>query len=188
MTRASCSLRSTHACFSLMNASTSASVTEVSGRGVGLDAVKRAILSMNGDIRVESEAGKGTRFLLRIPLTMALMEGILVRVGGARYVLPAFHVRKFMALPDTMEHRAGRGEAWLDTPEGDLPLVDLAKWLGGSADQAGRPVVVAVEAAGRRGGLVVDEVIGKQQVVVKGLGEGLRDLKGVADFASATRK
>jgi two-component system chemotaxis sensor kinase CheA len=163
--------------------STAEKITEVSGRGVGLDAVKRKIQSLKGSIVVESEAGKGTLFRLRIPLTLALMDGILVRVGNTRYVLPAFQVQGFLAQEATEEHALGTGGKWLATRQGHLPLIDLEENFGNRRDGKLRPVVVQVEAGGRGACLMVDEVLGKQQVVIKELGEGLHDLKGVSGGA-----
>ncbi len=163
--------------------STAEKVTEVSGRGVGLDSVKRKIQALKGSIKVLSETGKGTTFCLRIPLTLALMDGILVRVGLNRYVLPAFQVQGFLALEGTEEHSVGSGSKWLATRQGHLPLIDLERGFGSRRDGKLRPVVVQVEAAGKGACLMVDEVLGKQQVVIKELGEGLHELKGVSGGA-----
>ena len=163
--------------------STAEKITEVSGRGVGLDAVKRKIQSLKGSVNVASETGKGTTFRLRIPLTLALMDAILVRVGHSRYVLPAYQVHGFMGLEGTEEHSVGDGNKWLTTRQGHLPLIDLEMGFGSRREGNLKPVVVQVEAAGRGACLLVDEVLGKQQVVVKELGEGLHELKGVSGGA-----
>ena len=163
--------------------STADKVTEVSGRGVGLDSVKRKIQALKGAINVESETGLGTTFRLRIPLTLALMDGILVRVGQIRYVLPAYQVQGFLAQEGTEEHSIGAGAKWMSTRQGQLPLIDLEANFGIHRDGKFRPVVVQVESAGRGACLMVDEVLGKQQVVIKELGEGLHDLKGVTGGA-----
>ena len=163
--------------------STAEKVTEVSGRGVGLDAVKRKIQALKGSIQVESEEGRGTAFILRIPLTMALIDGIVVRVGPSRYILPSFHVRQFMAFKEAESHRAAQGGEWMTTASGHLPLVELSQWFGCRADQEGQPVLIQVEVGEKEACLLVDEVVGKQQVVVKGLGEHLQGLPGVAGGA-----
>lgn len=163
--------------------STAEKVTEVSGRGVGLDAVKRKIQSLKGSIQVESQEGWGTAFVLRIPLTMALIDGIVVRVGPSRYILPSFHVRQFMAFKEAESHRVAQGGEWMTTTYGHLPLVELSQWFGCRADQDGQPVLIQVEVGEKEACLVVDEVVGKQQVVVKGLGEHLQGLPGVAGGA-----
>jgi len=159
--------------------STAETVTEVSGRGVGLDAVRRKIQSLKGSLTVESEPGQGTKFRLRIPRTLLLMEGILVRMGSERYVLPASQVLGFLALDGTQTHAVGEGRQWLDTDQGQLLLIDLEEDFGSRVDGKTRSLAVQVEVDGRRACLVVDEVLGKQQVVLKELGESLHDLKGV---------
>ena len=163
--------------------STAEKVTEVSGRGVGLDAVKRKITGLKGSIQVESREGQGTAFILRIPLTMALIDGIVVRVASNRYILPAFHVRQFLAFREMESHQVAQTREWLTTPFGQLPVVELSEWFGLGAQKGSQSVVVHVEVGDKQACLVVDEVVGKQQVVVKGLGEHLLGLPGVAGGA-----
>ncbi len=163
--------------------STADKVTEVSGRGVGLDAVKRKILALKGSIQVESHEGQGTAFIFRIPLTMALIDGIVVRVGSSRYILPSFHVRQFLALKETESHQVSGSRGWLTTAFGHIPVVELSEWFGCAAAKGNQAVVVHVQVGDREACLVVDEVVGKQQVVVKGLGEHLQGLPGVAGGA-----
>jgi two-component system chemotaxis sensor kinase CheA len=163
--------------------STAEKVTEVSGRGVGLDAVKRTVQSLKGAIQVESFEGKGTSFIIRIPLTMALIDGIVVRVGTSRYILPSFHVRQFLALKDTESHQLSQSQSWLTTDFGHIPVVKLSDWFGCQSQNHQQTVVVHVEVGDRQACLVVDEVVGKQQVVVKGLGEHLQGMPGVAGGA-----
>ncbi len=164
--------------------STADQVTEFSGRGVGLDVVRRKIQTLRGTIALESEPGQGTTFKLRIPLTLALMEGVLVRVGRERFILPASQVQGFLALNQTEEHSVGNGAKWLHASEGHWPLIELKKTFGERAAAPARgdsetSVVVQVEAEGQKACLIVDEVLGKHQVVLKELGENLRELRGV---------
>jgi two-component system chemotaxis sensor kinase CheA len=163
--------------------STAEKVTEVSGRGVGMDAVKKKIESLKGIVRVSSRKGQGTKFHLRIPLTLALMDGILVRVGAHRCVLPAAQVRRFWAWEDTREHQWGARGGWIQTGDDNQPLMDLGQWFGRGTERSRRLVVVEVEAAGVQSCFLVDEVLGKQQVVIKGLGEVFHDLPGVSGGA-----
>jgi two-component system chemotaxis sensor kinase CheA len=162
--------------------STAESVTDISGRGVGLDAVRSRIQALKGDIQVSSLPGQGCRFSIRLPLTMALVEGILVRVGESRYVVPAGQVRRFSALDQAQEHRLGAGR-WVESEGASLPLIDLEARFGDPAEASGRPVALHVQSLGREAMLVVDEVLGKQQVVAKSLGAGLQHLDGVAGGA-----
>jgi two-component system chemotaxis sensor kinase CheA len=171
--------------------STAAAVTDISGRGVGLDAVRTRIHALKGDIQVQSLPGQGCRFSLRLPLTMALVEGILVRVGQERYVIPAGQIRKFEAYDPAMRHSLGKGHpsagsgqvhSWLEASGKSLPLLDLSRFQNRARD-ASRPVALHIESLGRQAVLVVDEVLGKQQVVAKGLGAGLQSLDGVGGGA-----
>jgi two-component system chemotaxis sensor kinase CheA len=163
--------------------STAASVTDISGRGVGLDAVHSKISSLKGEIRVSSRMGQGCRFSIRLPLTMALVEGILVRVGDERYVVPASHVRKFVALESASSHHMGTRRGWLESEGESLPLIDLGPL--GRPPAPGKPRQVALHLRGRSGKavLVVDEVLGRQQVVAKSLGVQLKAMPGISGGA-----
>lgn len=163
--------------------STAAQISEVSGRGVGLDAVRRKAQSLKGSVTVDSRPGQGTIFTLRIPLTIALMDGILVRVGRDRYVIPSYYVRQFMEYDKVQTHQIGAGPVWIRFRDENIPLVDLAEWMGIQPDFQGRPVLIHLEVGGRQAGLLVDEVLGKRQVVVKTLGETLKNARGVAGGA-----
>jgi two-component system chemotaxis sensor kinase CheA len=167
--------------------STAKELSDVSGRGVGMDAVKRKVLSLKGSIQVASEEGKGCSFIMRFPLTLSLMDGILVASGGQRYVLPASQILQFMSAQETQRHRVGQGEeAWLEARQQSLPLIDLGNKLNASSTTASakaQQVALVVESLGRQAALLVDEVLGKQQVVAKSLGTSLQDLKGIAGGA-----
>lgn len=146
--------------------STSAKVTKMSGRGVGLDAVKKALLSVRGDVSLNTEADKGTTFVLRIPLTLAIVKSLLFRVGEGLFALPLF------AVSEVSSTQSGRikqvqEERIMDLRGELIPLVILKQlFYREKASLDSLPVVVA-EAGGRRFGLVVDEIIGHQEVVVK---------------------
>ncbi|HTB34370.1 MAG TPA: chemotaxis protein CheW [bacterium] len=165
--------------------STARALTDLSGRGVGMDAVKRKVGALKGSIQVRSRRGQGCAFVLRFPLILSLMEGVLVAVEGRRYVLPAAQVRRFLAADSALAHRVGNGPAWLEADGLSLPLLDLRGWFAGDGRPwQGRKVAVHVASEGREGCLLVDQVLGRRQVVVKGLGAGLRaDLSGVAGGA-----
>jgi two-component system, chemotaxis family, sensor kinase CheA len=164
--------------------STAEKITDVSGRGVGMDAVRKKVQEMKGGIKVISQTGQGTTFMLKLPLTMALMDGVLVRIGRERYVLPAAKVKKFMALSDTNKHSLGTGQgSWLVNREEHIPLIDLKVWFNSAVSDNNRAVAVHVENSGKQAALLVDEVLEKQSVVVKGLSESLGDLKGVSGGA-----
>jgi two-component system, chemotaxis family, sensor kinase CheA len=162
--------------------STAEKVTDVSGRGVGMDVVKRAIERLKGIVEIFSTEGKGCRFVMRVPLTLAIMDGIIVRVGEERYVIPTVFIRETLR-PDSKDvvtvHQ--RGEV-LRVRDSLLPLVRLYQHLGVSpeAKNPWEALVVVVENEGKQKGLMVDDLIGKQEVVIKNLGEKLKTVKGVA--------
>jgi len=169
--------------------STAETVTDLSGRGVGMDVVRRTIAGLRGKIEIDSTVGSGTTFTLSVPLTLAIIEGLLVGVAGERYVIPTLSVRESFRLhPGMVSTVHGRGEMVM--VHGRLmPLLRLRGRLGAAAEStAARAgggddgVVVVVEAGADARCLLVDELIGKQEVVIKDLGEIFRDR---TDFAGA---
>lgn len=162
--------------------STAAKVTDVSGRGVGLDVVKKAIEKLKGKVEIFSEEGKGCRFLVRIPLTLAIMDGIVVRSGEERFIIPTEFVKE--AIRPTREeifsvHKKGE---MVKVRDKILSLVRLQRLVGISSQKAPpwESLVIVLEANGHQNGLMVDDLLGKQEVVIKNMGEKLKDIKGVA--------
>jgi two-component system chemotaxis sensor kinase CheA len=162
--------------------STAKQVTDVSGRGVGMDVVKTNIESVRGNVRIVSELGKGSTFTLVLPLTMAIIDGMIVRVGSERYILPLLSIiESFQPTKQMISTISGKGEM---VPFRDrlLPLFRLAD-LYNITDAQNDPtqaLVVVIEDTGRRIGLLVDELLGQNQTVIKNLGEGLGDVDGIA--------
>src|SRR5579872_1795729 len=165
--------------------STADKVTDISGRGVGMDVVKRQIQQLRGRIEIHSSRGKGTTFALKLPLTLAIIDGLLVRVGVERYVIPIVSVRELLR-PDakTISMIQGRGEVALVRGEA-LPIVRLYQRFGvrPSNTEAAQSLLVIAEGESARFCIMVDELIGKQEVVIKSLGESFKDLPGVAGGA-----
>jgi len=162
--------------------STAATVTEISGRGVGMDAVKTAVDNLRGTIVVTSSRGQGTTVTLTLPLTLALIDGMVVRVGAERYIVPALSVVRIVSLdPSRVSLVLGRGEA-LDTREGIVPLLRLRELLAPGTDEPGdhTRLGLIVTDGSAMAGLVVDELIGHQQIVIKSLGAGLGRVDGIA--------
>ncbi len=165
--------------------STSEQVTAISGRGVGMDVVKQEIEKLRGRVEVRSEPGKGTTFLLRVPLTLAIIDALVVKHGANRFILPLFTVREILK-PRGQEINTveGRHEVAL-LRDRIVPVLRMETLLGESA--SGRAtedsVLVVVEAGPRRVALAVDEVIGKQEVVIKSLGDWMGRVRGVAGGA-----
>lgn len=144
--------------------STAGSVTGVSGRGVGLDAVVSRIRALGGAISMKTVAGRGTTFLLQLPASLTMTQALRVRVGGEDYAIPLTHIREVAELaPDLV----AEGVAHFELRGEDLPLI----WLGSvlEVSESGRGLaVVVVEVGERSSGLVVDELVGREQIVVKG--------------------
>ena len=165
--------------------STAEQVTGLSGRGVGMDVVRRNIEKIRGKVEVESVPGKGTRFTTYVPLTLAIIEGLLVGVGDQRYIIPTLSVQEsFRPLPGTVTTVQGRGE--LISVRGRLtPLLRLGRHLNtpSKADDPSQGIVVVVESGQDSRCLFVDELIGKQEVVIKSLGDVFRDQHAFAGAA-----
>ncbi|MDD5348813.1 MAG: chemotaxis protein CheA [Chthoniobacteraceae bacterium] len=163
--------------------STAETVSNISGRGVGMDVVKTNIERIGGSVECESQPGAGTTFKIKIPLTLAIIPALIVRCGGDRYAIPQVSVTELVRLDEakSIEHIQGapvhrlRGEL--------LPLVYLGSELQVQAGDAGAVDVVVLQTGERRFGLVVDEVCDTEEIVVKALGS---HLKGTACFAGAT--
>ncbi len=165
--------------------STAEKVTSISGRGVGMDVVRRNLESLHGKIEIQSEKGEGTTFLLRLPLTMAIIDGMIVRVGRHRYVIPTLAIEQsFRPTADQISTVAGRGEA--ATLHGAiLPVYRLKRIfnLESGCDRFDQSLLIVLETNDSRCCLMVDEIIGQQQVVIKTLGQGVRKSRGVSGGA-----
>jgi len=165
--------------------STAAEVTDVSGRGVGMDVVKKRIQKLRGHVEIESSPGRGTSFCLRLPLTLAIIEGLVVGVGCERYIVPIFSVREMLRPTAEMIFTVEGVQEMALVRNSLLPVVRLYKRFGvhpRSADAAESLLIVA-EASGRSFCLMVDDLIGKQEVVIKSLGETIKDIPGIAGGA-----
>ena len=153
--------------------STAEQISDLSGRGVGLDVVQRNVERIRGKVEVESAPGAGTMFTIFMPLTLAIIEGLVVSVGGQRFVIPTLAVREsFRPKAEALATVHGRGE--LVAVRGQrLPMMRLGQHLGIEGAQADptRGIVVVLEAGNDRRCILVDELVGKQEVVIKPLGE-----------------
>ena len=153
--------------------STAEKITDLSGRGVGMDVVRRNIERMRGKIEIESAIGRGTTFTISLPLTLAIIEGLLVGVGDQRYVIPTLSVREsFRPLPNMVTTVQGRGE--MVSVRGRLtPVLRLGEHLNtaAAATDLSAGILVVVESGQDSRCLFVDELIGKQEVVIKSLGD-----------------
>ncbi len=163
---------------------TSASeVSGVSGRGVGLDVVKSKVESLGGMLVMSSEKGKGTTFAMKLPLTLAIIQALLVEVGGETYAIPLGTVRE-TAVVDEHEIRRVQHQEVIFLREETVPLLRLNRLLGVPQENGkGSFPVVVVEIAVRSLAIAVDELLGQQEIVITSLD---RFLKGIKGFAGAT--
>ncbi len=164
--------------------STADKVTDISGRGVGLDVVKRNIEQLRGKVDITSEVGRGTKFSIRLPLTLAIIDGMVVRVGRERFIIPTIALEQALRpQPKHLTTVQHRGE--LIQVRGQLiPLIQLGELFGltGRLNPCEAMVVIARNNADAYG-LVVEELLGQQQVVIKSLGHRFQQLRGVSGGA-----
>lgn len=165
--------------------STAKEVTDVSGRGVGMDVVKRAVEGLRGSVEVVSAPGEGTRFTMRLPLTLAIIDGMALRVGDERYIIPTLAVQRSLR-PEraALSTLLGRGEM-LATDDGMVPLVRLGRLFeaAGADPDPADGIVILVGENGDRAGFVASELLGQQQIVIKPLGDAFSDTRGVSGGA-----
>ncbi len=165
--------------------STAQKVTDVSGRGVGMDVVKQSVEKLRGKIEIDSAQGRGSTFITRFPLTMAIINGMIVRVGKEKYIIPTVAIRQLLR-PDegSCNTIAGKGET-VNVMGNLMPLVRLYDLLGVTPEhkKPWEAVAVVVEGENRAKCVLVDEIIGEEEVVIKSLGEGLKEVRGVSGGA-----
>ncbi len=162
--------------------STADKITDISGRGVGMDVVKDALENLQGRIDVESKPGAGTTFILSLPLTLAIIDGMLVRVGSEKYIIPTMAIlESFKPGPDDCHTVNNMGEMVM--VRGNLlPLIRIDDVFNvpGEAEKPENGLVVVVENNNVQKGLLLDELLGKDEFVIKNLGESIKGVKGLA--------
>lgn len=162
--------------------STADVTTDVSGRGVGMDVVRRNVKELGGSIEVKTELGKGSRFVITLPLTLAIVDGQSVAVGSETYIVPLTAIIESMQLKPSMVNLvAGRGEVFRFRDE-YLPVIRLHHMFGvrPRTTELTEGLLMVVEGEGRRVGLFVDDLLGQQQVVIKSLETNYRRVEGVS--------
>ncbi len=166
--------------------STTDVVTDLSGRGVGMDVVKTNISKLGGVIDLKSEIGKGTTFTITLPITLAIISALIVRVTGNTYAIPLANVQEALML-DPRAIRTVEGREVMTLRGGTLPLCRIQHMFrlsdGISGSRSTRQFVVVSQLGARRIGLVVDLLLGQQDIVIKALGRSLRSVRG---FSGAT--
>ncbi len=161
---------------------TSDAVTDLSGRGVGLDVVRNNVRSLGGNVEIYSRPGQGTRFTVRLPLTLAILDGLGLQVGDQTYILPLVSITESVRLTaDDLQSIPGGGEVFALRKD-YLPLVRLHDLFGLAprSPDVSHGTTVIIEADGSRAGLFVDEILGQQQVVIKSLETHYQRIDGIA--------
>ncbi|MGD9188852.1 MAG: chemotaxis protein CheA [Desulfobacteraceae bacterium] len=165
--------------------STAKEVSDISGRGVGMDVVKKAIEKLRGRVDIQTTPGRGSTFVISLPLTLAIIEGMLVRIGQERYVLPALSIIESFR-PGREQYSTVEGKGEMILSRGRLiPLVRLSKIFEAHShvEAPWDGLVVVVEYDGKYMCLLLDELLGKEEVVIKSMGEIMKDVPGIAGGA-----
>lgn len=173
-------------CFNLIFApgfSTKKEITDVSGRGVGMDVVKTRIAQMNGTVEIDSKLGKGSLITIKLPLTLAILPTLMVELGNQPFALPLASVVEIFSL-DLSKTNTVDNQLTIRVRDRALPLFYLRLWLAGQSTERdyskGGGHVIVVNVSGRQMGLVVDQLVGQEEVVIKPLGALLQKVKGMA--------
>ncbi|WP_024328899.1 chemotaxis protein CheA [Thioalkalivibrio sp. ALR17-21] len=161
--------------------STKAEISDVSGRGVGMDVVKTSLNQLNGTVEIESEVGVGTTLRVKLPLTLAILPALMVILGERRFAIPLAAVSEILDLDLTQTHYVDEQEVIVVRNQ-TLPIHYLSRWAkpGVEPEPRENAHVVVVHAADRKVGLVVDGLVGQEEVVIKPLGQNLQGVKGLA--------
>ena len=162
--------------------STKEQVSDISGRGVGMDVVKTRIAGLNGSIEIDSEPGRGTVIRIRLPLTLAIVPTLMVKVGGRPFAIPLSSIGEILDF-DLNETKQVDNKEVIVVRDKALPLVRLGRWLAPGVPERTRDGlghVVVVHIGSKRVGYVVDDLLGQEEVVIKPLGPGLRQVPGYA--------
>jgi two-component system chemotaxis sensor kinase CheA len=166
--------------------STKTEVTEVSGRGVGMDVVKTNIeKKLQGEVQLETELGKGSTFRIILPLTLAIIDGMVVKAGEDRFIVPLAHVfESLQPKPEDVHFVTGMGEV-LSVRGEQMPLYRLGYALGRKVTpkQATESIAIIVRAGEKPFSILVDDILGQQQIVIKQLGAEMKNLKGITGGA-----
>jgi two-component system chemotaxis sensor kinase CheA len=162
--------------------STAEQVTDISGRGVGMDVVKRNIQAMGGHVEIQSREGRGTTTKIVLPLTLAILDGMSVKVGSEIFILPLnFVMESLQPVPDDIYTVAG-GERVVRVRGEYLPLVALHQVfeVEGARTEPTQGIITIIQSEGRRFAMLIDELVGQQQVVVKNLETNYRKVHGIS--------
>ena len=162
--------------------STAAEVTDISGRGVGMDVVKRNIQSLGGRIQVESALGKGSTFKVNLPLTLAILDGQLVKVGTETYIIPLISIVESLQIDNSLINRVSGDMVLYRLRDDNVPVLPIYKMfhLEAQCTEIDKALLVVVEADGQKIGLMVDDLLAQQQVVIKSLNDNYQQVAGIS--------
>lgn len=162
--------------------STAEVVSDISGRGVGMDVVRKNIISLGGNIEIDSRLGKGTTFRIRLPLTLAILDGQTVRVGDEVYIIPLVSIMESIQIKKSMVRLVGGDMEVFKLRDEYLPIIRLHEVfdVNNAVHNVEEGLLVVVEGGGKRVGLFVDELLGQQQVVIKSLETNFKKMQGVS--------
>ncbi len=159
--------------------STAKEITNISGRGVGMDVVKRSIEALRGSILLSSELGVGTTFTLQLPLTLAIIDGLLVKVGSESLVIPlAMIVECVETKKESLS--SSKGGQMIRVRDSLIPCIPLQNWVGNQPDLSEEVQIIIVSIDDQQYGLIVNDVVGQQQIVIKSLGNVYKTIEGVS--------
>jgi two-component system chemotaxis sensor kinase CheA len=162
--------------------STKSEISDISGRGVGMDVVKTRIAQMNGSVEVDSELGRGSTLIVKLPLTLAILPTLMVVLGEQPFALPLSSVVEIFSM-DNARTNTVDGQLTIRVRDRALPLFYLREWLvkpGSAPEFEGTGHVVVANVGGVHVGLVVDQLVGQEEVVIKPLGAMLQGMEGMA--------
>jgi len=163
--------------------STAEMISDISGRGVGLDVVRNNIEKLRGSVEVRSQQGAGSTFIISLPLTTSITDGMVTEVGQHRYIVPMESIQDLMESRVSQVTELADGDRLLRTRNGMIPLIRLADYVGQPNSDHPQRMVIVVQDGNKGLGIEVDRVIGQAQVVLKPLGEGLKEIPGLAGAA-----
>ena len=160
--------------------STAEKVTNLSGRGVGMDVVRRNIEALRGTVNIDSEPGEGSRIEIRLPLTLAIIDGFLIGVGASKFIFPLDAVVEVIENRPTSGELDAHGRSVVELRGQVLPVVSLRDLYSLESGEPERSSVVVIRSGGRRFGVMVDALLGQHQTVIKPLGRMFRSLRGMS--------
>jgi len=162
--------------------STAKELSDISGRGVGMDVVKKNIQSLGGRIQIESEPGKGSQFKVYLPLTLAILDGQLVKVGSEVYIIPLVTIVESLQVKEQLVNRVSGDMVLYRLREDNVPIIPIYNLFNIPAEnkEISNALLVVVEADGQKVGLMVDDLLAQQQVVVKSLNENYQQVDGIS--------